>query len=109
MMAEGPANDGPGEVAVMMFWHSGGWSFGQVALMGVVMIVFLGLLIWVAYALVTGTSRRPRSAPGERSGSAAEILDERLARGEIDAEQHRRLQGLITSGHASTGSGRREP
>jgi putative membrane protein len=90
----------------MMFWHSGGWSPGGIAIMAVVMIALLGLLAWAAYALVTGTSRRSGSDPGGRSGSAGELLDERLARGEIDAEEHRRLRGLIASGNAGAGGGR---
>jgi uncharacterized membrane protein len=106
MMTEGPANDGSGKVAVMMFWHSGGWSTEGIVIMAVVMIALLGLLAWAVYALATGTSRRSGSDPGGRSARAGEFLDERLARGEIDADEHRRLGGLIASGNAGPGRGR---
>jgi len=99
----------------MMFWYgSGGLAFWQVALMWAGMIAFWSLLIWAVYALITGASRR--SGPGQDTGtqgsggSARRILDERLARGEIDTEEYRRLREVLASGDgrspAGTGSGR---
>ena len=81
----------------MMFWYGGHWAFWQVGLMWVGMLLFWALLIWAVYALVTnGTrSRRPRDEDG---GEARRILAERLARGEIDGEEYRRLRDLIASG-----------
>jgi uncharacterized membrane protein len=63
--------------------------------------------------LVTGAARRP--GPGgrgedPRGDDARRILDERLARGEIDADEYRRLRDVLTSGEgrspAGSGSGR---
>jgi uncharacterized membrane protein len=91
-------------MVTMMFWYGAGWLWWQVTLMWVGMLAFWGLLIWGIYALVTGAARRPgdghNSDSGEarRGGGAFEILDERLARGEIDAAEYQRLRGLITSG-----------
>jgi putative membrane protein len=97
----------------MMFWYgNAGWAFWQVALMWAGMIAFWGLLIWAVYALVTGAARRPGPGPsgGEPGGGARRILDERLARGEIDTEEYRRLREVLASGEgrspAGTGSGR---
>ena len=97
----------------MMFWNGGGWPFWEVALMWVGMIAFWGLLIWAIYALVTGATRRPGSADqGEkpRGDDARRILDELLARGEIDADEYRRLRDVLTSGEGlspvGSGSGR---
>lgn len=98
----------------MMFWYGGGgWAFWQVALMWVGMAAFWGLLIWAVYALVTGASRRAGQTEhgGEhRSGDAWRILDERLARGEIDTSEYQRLRDVLASGDgrspAGTGSGR---
>jgi putative membrane protein len=100
-------------MAVMMFWNGGGWPFWEIALMWVGMIAFWTLLIWAVYALIINTTRRP-DAPvrsGERSGNNAQrILDERLARGEIDADEYRRLRDVLASGDdrspAGGGSGR---
>ena len=97
----------------MMFWNGGGWPFWEVAVMWVGMIAFWGLLIWAVYALVTSATRRPGPEPGggeHRGDDARRILDERLARGEIDADEYRRLRDVLASGEdrspAGSGSGR---
>jgi len=64
--------------------------------MWVGMLVFWGLLIWAIYALVTNSTRRPPR--DDDGGEARRILAERLARGEIDGEEYRRLRDLIASG-----------
>jgi putative membrane protein len=94
-------------MVVMMFGYGGGWPFWEVALMWVGMIAFWGFLIWAVYALIT-SARKTDS--GHRSQDPRQILDQRLARGEIDTEEYQRLQGLIApSGHqapAGAGGGR---
>ena len=98
----------------MMFWYgNAGWPFWEVALMWVGMIAFWGLLIWAVYALITSATRRTGPQPrGEehRGDDARRILDERLARGEIDADEYRRLREVLASGDspstAGSGSGR---
>ena len=77
----------------MMFWYGGHWPFWEAGLMWVGMIAFWGLLIWGIYALITGATRRPDRTG--RGGDAQRILGERLARGEIDANEYRRLSDLI--------------
>jgi putative membrane protein len=91
-------------MVVMMFWYGGHWAFWQAGLMWAGMIVFWGLLIWAVYALITA-ARKPGQEHG--SGAARHILDERLARGEIDAEEYQRLRGLIgpESHHTASGAG----
>ena len=93
---------------VMMFWYGGHWAWWQAGLMWLVMLAFWGLIIWAAYALITNLTRR---GPGTgRDGDARAILDQRLARGEIDAQEYQRLRDLIASGdhqsRADTGSTR---
>ena len=92
----------------MMFWNGGGWPFWEVGLMWVGMIAFWALLIWAIYALVTNLTRK--TPDSDRGGDARRILDQRLARGEIDAGEYQRLRDLITSGDqqspAGTGSAR---
>ncbi len=55
-------------------------------------VVGLALLGYLAYRMVQsrGTGR-----PAARNGSARRILDERLARGEIDADDYRRRADLL--------------
>jgi len=67
-------------------WHDGGW--------GVVwMILSLGIVIavvWVAIRAFAGEDRRH-----DRSRDAKDVLAERFAEGEIDAEEyHERLRVL---------------
>ena len=96
----------------MMVGYGVGWPFWEVGLMWVGMIAFWGLLIWAVYALVTSATRRP--GPGgqgeEHGGDAQRILDERLARGEIDTDDYRRLRDALASGEdrsiAGSGSSR---
>ncbi len=91
----------------MMFWYGGHWAFWQASLMWAGMIVFWGLLAWAIYALIT-TARKPPEK--DHGGDALRILDQRLARGEIDATEYQRLRDLITAGDhrfpAGTGSTR---
>jgi putative membrane protein len=105
------------EVVMMMFWNGGGWPFWEVALMWVGMIAFWGLLIWAVFALVTNATRaggqggRPGPpGPGDgdlRGDDPQRILGERLARGEIDIDEYRRLRDVLASGDArSAASGR---
>ena len=87
----------------MMFGYGAGWPTWGIALMWIGMIAFLAFLVWAAYALITSTTRRPGSDHG--TADARSILDQRLARGEIDAAEYQRLRGLIASGGHQTQAG----
>jgi putative membrane protein len=97
------------EMITMMFWYGGGWAWWQAGLMWLAMIAFWGLLVWAIYALVSGITRRTEAAPGEQRqpGDARRILDERLARGEIDTEEYQRLHDVLDGdrGRSAAGSG----
>ena len=94
----------------MMFWDSG-WAWWQAGLMWLAMIAFWVLLVWLIYALVSGAigrGRQPERDEGRRGDDARRILDERLARGEIDIEEYERLREVIegrAGSHAGAGSG----
>jgi len=90
---------------MMMFWDGSGWAWWQGGLMWLGMIVFWGLLIWAAYAVITNLTRRP-GTPGS-GDDARRILDQRLARGEISPEEYQRLRELMDSEspHATSGAG----
>jgi putative membrane protein len=74
-------------------WHDG-WGSGQwIAAISVMMVVFWGLIVVGVVALVRSTRADGHThAPPTRSNDARRILDERFARGEIDADEyaHRR-------------------
>lgn len=89
-----------------MMWYWGGGVHWWGWLLGVLgMVVFWGLVVWVIWYFVTMVVHRP-DAGGPRD-DPRRILDERLARGEIDAEEYRRLRDLI-SGRADGTAGRHE-
>ncbi len=78
-----------------MIWSGNHWSVWGMALMGLAMVAFWALVIWAVYAIVSGTSRHHvthhhRDNPGA-------ILDGRLARGEIDPDEYRRLRDLLAT------------
>jgi uncharacterized membrane protein len=96
-------------MTAMMFGYGGmggGWPVWAVALMWIGVLAFLGALIWIGYALMTnatrGSRQERRSSHGaheRHSGAdARRVLDERLARGEIDAAEYQRLRSLIATG-----------
>ena len=80
--------------------------------MWIAMIAFWALLIWAVYALVTGVVRRTgeHDRGGQQPGDAHRVLDERLARGEIDPDEYRRLRDVLDGAAgrspAGTGTGR---
>ena len=79
----------------MMGWYSG-WGWAGWLGMSLLMLAFWALLIGGAVAIVRALRRddQPRSAEPRRvsapAASARDILDERFARGEIDAEEYLR-------------------
>ena len=77
----------------MMSWYGGHWPFWEAGLMWVGMIAFWFLICWAIYAFVKSMSRG-NSAP-RTNKTASEILDERLALGEIDAAEYGRLRDLL--------------
>ena len=67
----------------MMGWYGGGMgALGWLA-MGVFWVFLLGLIVWLVIRLLPASGELPTRTTGE---SAVEILDQRLASGEIDLE-----------------------
>ena len=84
----------------MMGWYSG-WGWGAWLGMSLLMLAFWGLLAVGVVALVRTVRRddQPRSAEPMRVGApdanARDVLDERFARGEIDADEYTRRRDLL--------------
>ena len=80
----------------MMSGDGAGWPAWGTGLMWIGMIAVLAFLIWLAYALITSANRRP--GHDHDTADARSVLDQRLARGEIDAAEYQRLRSLIGPG-----------
>ena len=76
----------------MMYSYGDGWAWWQMSLMWVGIAAFWGLLIWAVYLFATSSSRG-----GEGREDPRRILAMRLARGEIDGDEYRRLRALLKS------------
>jgi uncharacterized membrane protein len=83
----------------MMYWGDhmsvGGWIFSILATL-IILAIIIGLIVWV----VSPASRSSATTTGE---SAREILDRRLACGELTVEQYEQLREAL-NGPASTTS-----
>ncbi len=66
----------------MMGWYGGGATLGFFV-MGLFWVILLGLIVWLVVRLVPGS---PGGATRPAGESPLEILDRRLARGELDLE-----------------------
>jgi putative membrane protein len=70
----------------------GWWGFGMMLFMAVFWIFVIAAAVW----LVTTLTRRSGGTETQSSdGSALRILEERLARGEIDIEEFRARKAAI--------------
>jgi putative membrane protein len=78
-----------------MMWDNG-WGAGQWVAMSLMMVLFWGLIIFAVVALVRSTrSEGHSSSAPPRAHAARRILDERFARGEIDAEEYVQRRDLL--------------
>ena len=82
----------------MMWWY-GGSGWGGWLVMGLMMVIFWGIVIFGGIALWRAVARGDRQQPQIREMSAERLLDERFARGEIDVDEYTRRRELLRSGH----------
>jgi putative membrane protein len=84
---------GQGEF-IMMGWYGNGMGTGMLLGMGVFWLVLLGLIIWLVLQLLPRSGGGSVPATGE---SAVEILDRRMASGELDTETWRAQRSALLS------------
>lgn len=80
--------------------HDTGWGPGRWIVMGLMMLAFWGLLAALVVYLVRNLGHRPgddRSAEVKRPDDAMRILDERFARGDIDADDYNQRREVLNS------------
>ena len=82
---------------MMHGWYDGMGAGGWIA-MSVLWVALIALVVWAVSSLLgRGTPRSERVDLAERP---EEILDRRLAAGEIDAETYDALRGKLREAHA---------
>ena len=81
----------------MMRHCDGSWAWGAWVTMGVMMLLFCGVVAWVVVTLVgRGSGTAPRGdGRRETLSDPQRILDERFARGEIDADEYRQRRDTL--------------
>jgi putative membrane protein len=78
-----------------MYWdHMNGWGWTMMIVWSLISIGFLGLIAWLA-AEWTRTSSQSTSSSAPTAKTARELLNERLARGEIDLEEYERRSDAL--------------
>ncbi len=82
----------------MMGWYGDGPGLLGWILMTLMMLGFWALLIFGGLAVFRSVRRDDNRSPAARA-DAERLLDERFARGEIDAEDYRQRRELLRSGH----------
>lgn len=75
-----------------MMWWPNGWGWGNWLIMTLATLAFWGLVAWVIVTLV----RQPESRH-EHQRNPDEILAERFARGEIDADEFTQRKAVLRS------------
>ncbi|HZJ26262.1 MAG TPA: SHOCT domain-containing protein [Acidimicrobiia bacterium] len=74
----------------MMWGDGGGWGWGWMLIGMTMMIGFWAIVAWAIVAVV----RRP-DVGRSPSRDAQQILDERFARGELDADEYRQRSDVL--------------
>jgi putative membrane protein len=80
-------------------WHDGGWGPGAWIAMALMMLAFWALVVaLVVYVFRSLTRTRPEAPRPLDQRDGMRILDERFARGEIDADEYTQRRDLLRSG-----------
>ena len=83
----------------MMDWTHGTMTAGGWAVMILLTLLFLAVFVLITYWIVRAVVDRPLAPEStRRTTDPRQLLDERLARGDIDDEDYRRRRNLIDQG-----------
>ena len=88
----------------MMGGYNQGWSGWMLVAMVLLWPIVVGVAVWAVASLTRGSS-----APARVRETPRQILDRRLAAGEIDAAHYHRTRALLDNGSMNepTGAGSR--
>jgi len=79
----------------MMGWYNHGMGWGGWIAMTLMMVAFWGLVIFAVVAIFRSTTNAAGSADSAAPRDPMNTLDERFARGEIDAEEYHARQAIL--------------
>jgi putative membrane protein len=85
-----------GGSAPMMWWYGGGPGWGGWLMIALILLAFWALVVFGGVALYR-TLRRNDHPPASGPDPAERLLDERLARGEIDIDEYTARRDLLRS------------
>ncbi len=78
-----------------MMWWTGEWNSWAALAMSPSMILFWGLLFWGMLSIVRGSGRSASSSGTSGSSDPEQLLKERFARGEIDADGYEQRREVL--------------
>jgi putative membrane protein len=81
----------------MMGWYGDGPGWAGWVVMTMFMLAFWALVVFGGIAVFRSASR-VEQRPGDGRDEAERLLDERFARGEIDAEDYQQRRDLLRAG-----------
>jgi putative membrane protein len=81
-----------------MMWWDGGPGWGGWLVMTLIMVIFWGAVIFAGIVAWRAVNRSDRQRQRVDERSPELLLDERFARGEIDAEEYTHRRELLHSG-----------
>jgi putative membrane protein len=79
----------------MMRYHDGGWGPGAWIAIAFVMVVFWGAVVAAIVFAARSWHHQPTEPATRTSNDAQRILEERFARGEIDADEFQRRRDML--------------
>ncbi len=86
----------------MVYYDGTGWSWAGALLMALSMLFWAGLLAFILWAIVRAFQAHDTQQPGGHpQPSAIDLLQQRYARGEIDAKTYDEMLSRLTGGMRS--------
>ena len=79
----------------MMGWYNDGIGWGGWIAMTLMMVTFWGLVIFAVVAIFRGTTKATWPADSAAPRDPMSTLDERFARGEIEAEEYQARRAIL--------------
>jgi putative membrane protein len=79
----------------MMGWHGGGFAAWGWMVMSLSMLLVWALLFYLGYLLGRAERRSTRGVPDDGRSPALHVLDDRLARGDIEPDEYSRRSAAL--------------